>query len=295
MVTKEWAMFAPTEGEVQAAQALKEPYVGNDKEGPSSLPPNAFKMPGPTKRDQEKWTSFIYVPPPSFIDMRSWKFETYGLVENPLSLSYSEFKELPTNHSLQDHTCVDYITTEGHDFEGVTWQTILDLTKPSPECKWVLMECDGGHTMSTSILQDIILVYIRNGEPINPTHGYPLRAWTPGEWGFKNVKWLKRIKFCEEREVDYWTAWMLLKGIDPDGLAGGYDSNVGSGLDIETLDNLNTHTYHEFLRERREHLHTLGGRLWGFSQARAPMYIGDDTWGPEDYQYGNVDRSGGGR
>ena len=294
MVTNEWTMFVPTEEEVLAAQPLKVPYIGDDKEGPRRMPPNAFKIPGPRVRAQKNWTSFIYVPPPAFIDMRSWRFETYGLVENPLSLSYSEFKELPTNNSHQDHTCVDYVTTEGHEFEGVTLQTLLDLTKPDPECKWILMECDGGHTMSHSILQNLILVYRRNGEPLNPTHGYPLRAWTPGEWGFKNVKWLRRIKFCEEREVDYWTAWMLLKGLDPNVMAAGYDSNVGTGVDTETLDNLNTHTYFEFTRERREHLHMLGARHWGYAtQRRGPLYIGDDTWGPEDFQYANFDRSEG--
>jgi hypothetical protein len=87
---------------------------------------------------------------------------------------------------------------------------------------------------------------------------------------------------------------MLLKGLDPNVMAAGYDSNVGSGIDTGTLDNLNTHTYFEFTRERREHLHMLGARHWGYAtQRRGPLYIGDDTWGPEDFQYANFDRSEG--
>jgi DMSO/TMAO reductase YedYZ molybdopterin-dependent catalytic subunit len=93
---------------------------------------------------------------------------------------------------------------------------LLELTKPQDDVRWVLLEAYGGYTMSQPIDLQTRLVYRKDGAPLDPGHGYPLRAWTPGEFGYKNIKWLHRIKFCEEREVDYYMAWNILNGIDPD-------------------------------------------------------------------------------
>ena len=37
----------------------------------------------------------------------------------------------------------------------------------------------------------------RNGEPLRPEQGYPLRLLLPGWEGNANVKWLRRLKVME--------------------------------------------------------------------------------------------------
>jgi DMSO/TMAO reductase YedYZ molybdopterin-dependent catalytic subunit len=42
-------------------------------------------------------------------------------------------------------------------------------------------------------LRDTILAYDMNGEPLSPTHGFPMRAIVPGWYAMASVKWLRRI------------------------------------------------------------------------------------------------------
>jgi DMSO/TMAO reductase YedYZ molybdopterin-dependent catalytic subunit len=276
---KGWAPALPTSEELREAEQRKAPYVGNDQEGPSRLRANTYVLPG------KRWAGFSYVAPPPVIDMRSWKFETYGLVNNPMSLTYAEFRELPAVTTRQDHTCVDHVTTPGHEFEGVDFRTIVDLTEPESDCEWILAECDGGYTMVHPVSRPMTLIYKRNGRPLEPANGYPLRLWAPGEWGWKNPKWVRRIKFCEEREVDYWLGWYLLRGMDPEVLDAGYDTDIGSELDPQVVADFNFFTYAEITRDRRRQLHLLGARPWGIAQHRAPLYIGDENWNNDNYKY----------
>jgi len=277
-MAKTWVPV-PTEDDIRKSEESKSNFIGPE----GRQPPDTFKIPGAKKRSQKSWASFTYVPPPPIINMSSWRFETYGLVNEPLSLTYSEFKKLPATTSSEHHTCFDQVYTPDHDFEGVDFKTIIELTKPDPDCKWILYECNGGYTVSHSILRSMMLVYKRNGEPLDPCHGYPLRAWIPAEWGFKNPKWVWRIKFCEEREPDFWMAWCRKRGIDMEILTAGYDTNVSSGVDIDTLEKFNKFIYLEWEKEVRDNL--LGARGKGQSLHRAPVYIGDDTWKDHNFKY----------
>jgi len=59
----------------------------------------------------------------------------------------------------------------------------------------------GMHMKSIPIakaLDDALVVYGQNGEPIRPEQGFPLRLLTPGYEGINNVKWLRRIKVVNE-------------------------------------------------------------------------------------------------
>ena len=42
-------------------------------------------------------------------------------------------------------------------------------------------------------LEGVLLAYEMNGEPLTPSHGFPLRAIVPGWYGMAAVKWLHRI------------------------------------------------------------------------------------------------------
>src|SRR5919199_2534366 len=40
---------------------------------------------------------------------------------------------------------------------------------------------------------DVLLAYAMNGEPLPPSHGFPLRLVVPGWYGMASVKWLRSI------------------------------------------------------------------------------------------------------
>lgn len=61
-------------------------------------------------------------------------------------------------------------------------------------------------------LDDVLLVYAMNGEPLTPQHGFPVRAIVPGWYGMASVKWLTGIYvtdtpfqgFFQTLDYTYW-------------------------------------------------------------------------------------------
>jgi DMSO/TMAO reductase YedYZ molybdopterin-dependent catalytic subunit len=46
-----------------------------------------------------------------------------------------------------------------------------------------------------------LLAYEMNGEPLKTLHGPPLRLRVENQLGFKMVKWIREIKFCESHKA----------------------------------------------------------------------------------------------
>jgi DMSO/TMAO reductase YedYZ molybdopterin-dependent catalytic subunit len=42
-------------------------------------------------------------------------------------------------------------------------------------------------------MDEVLLAFRMNGEPLTPAHGFPLRAIVPGWYGMAAIKWLQRI------------------------------------------------------------------------------------------------------
>lgn len=54
-------------------------------------------------------------------------------------------------------------------------------------------------------LDDVILAYEMNGEPVPPDSGYPVRAIVPGWAGVANIKWVGRIDVSATPLASYWS------------------------------------------------------------------------------------------
>ena len=52
-------------------------------------------------------------------------------------------------------------------------------------------------------LDDVIVAYGQNGEPVRPVHGFPLRLVVPGFEGIYNVKWLRRIEVVDKPDLSF--------------------------------------------------------------------------------------------
>jgi sulfane dehydrogenase subunit SoxC len=48
------------------------------------------------------------------------------------------------------------------------------------------------------LLDDALIVYAQNGEPLRPAAGFPVRLLLPGWEGNTSVKWLRRLKVASE-------------------------------------------------------------------------------------------------
>jgi DMSO/TMAO reductase YedYZ molybdopterin-dependent catalytic subunit len=144
----------------------------------------------------------------------SWKFETQGMVKKSLSLTYDEFTSLPSVTKKLDHHCVDGWSYLGNEWTGVEMSTIIDMTEPTSDAKYIHTEGEMGYSSTFPVDQDLMLAYKRNGEAIPRAGGYPLRLIAPGEFGYKSVKWVERLKFIHEWEEDFWNKKLIGWGLD---------------------------------------------------------------------------------
>ena len=100
---------------------------------------------------------------------------------------------------------VQYIwgMTSCSEWTGVPLSVLLNEAGVQKEASWLVYEgADAGkftHTMPLAkAMDDVIVAYGQNGEPVRPEQGYPIRMLVPGWEGPFNVKYLSHIKVVDQ-------------------------------------------------------------------------------------------------
>lgn len=93
--------------------------------------------------------------------------------------------------------------TSTSEWTGVPVRTLLEDVGAQSDAAWALCEGSDAAVMDRSIpveklMDDAMVVYMQNGEPIRPEQGYPLRLLLPGWEGNAQIKWLRRIELGPE-------------------------------------------------------------------------------------------------
>ncbi len=155
----------------------------------------------------------------------------HGLVERPVMLSMDDLYRMPAVSRIHFIECSGNSNVSGKGFypgwlrtqpqatvqdthglascsewTGVMLSTLLEHVGVKKEATWLISEGaeNGHHAKSMPIekaLDDAMVVYAQNGEPIRPEQGFPLRLLTPGWEGVNNVKWLRRIKLTNQPQL----------------------------------------------------------------------------------------------
>jgi len=97
-----------------------------------------------------------------------------------------------------------------NEWTGVPLKFVLDLVGKEKGSTWMLAE--GGDAagvarsipLTDEIMEEAILAYGQNGEPLRPAHGFPIRLIMPGFEGNLNIKWLRRLKFGDQPWMTRW-------------------------------------------------------------------------------------------
>ena len=155
------------------------------------------------------------------IDPATHTLTIHGMVDRPLVFSMEELKRLPSVSRIHFLECsgnsggewrggsaetdVQRIhgLTSCSEWTGVPVSTLLRECGAHADATWVLAEGADACKMDRSIpitkmLDDAMVVYGQNGEPLRPEQGYPLRLLLPGWEGNSNVKWLRRLKVMNQ-------------------------------------------------------------------------------------------------
>ena len=107
--------------------------------------------------------------------------------------------------------------TSCSEWTGVRLATLLRELGVRNDAKWVLAEGGDGAGLMRSFpiekaMDDAILAYAQNGEPVRPEQGFPLRLLVPGFEGNMNVKWLRRLELGDQ---PWWTYSEVAEYADP--------------------------------------------------------------------------------
>jgi sulfane dehydrogenase subunit SoxC len=155
------------------------------------------------------------------IDPRDHRLTIYGMVERPLTFTMEELMSLPSVSRVHTVECnsdgetrdlrMQPWATAGHCFPelscsewtGVLMSTLLDMVGVQKGAKWFYASSADEYNQTWSIplckgMDDAIVAYGQNGEPVRPEQGFPLRLILPGFQGTMNIKRLRRIKITDE-------------------------------------------------------------------------------------------------
>ena len=155
----------------------------------------------------------FYVPD---INPEQHRLMIHGMVDRPLILSMADLKRFPSISRVHYLECNGnkpqpaYKTVQSasgltscSEWTGVPLSLLLKQAGVHNGAKWIIAEGSEDNKGAISLpmakaMDDMLVAYGQNGEPVRPQNGFPLRLLVPGFEGLCNVKWLRRIKVTDQ-------------------------------------------------------------------------------------------------
>jgi sulfane dehydrogenase subunit SoxC len=159
-----------------------------------------------------------YVPE---INPAEHRLMIHGMVDRPLVFTMDELKRFPYvsrihfvecqgNRASPQHKTVQetHGLTSCAEWTGVPLSLLLKEAGLQNGASWIVAEGAEEVKGSSSVpigkaMDDCLVAYGMNGEPLRPQQGFPLRLLVPGFEGIFQIKYLRRIKVVDRYYVTY--------------------------------------------------------------------------------------------
>jgi len=135
------------------------------------------------------------------IDPAQFRLTINGKVDHPLQLSMADLQKLPLTSMVIRHVCVEgwaAIVQWG----GVRLQDLLAMAKPKTDARYVYFTSADQYYESWDIASAMhpqtLMAYQKNGAPLAPENGAPLRLASPVKLGYKQSKWVTQITVVDQ-------------------------------------------------------------------------------------------------
>jgi DMSO/TMAO reductase YedYZ molybdopterin-dependent catalytic subunit len=197
-----------------------------DPPGPEDAPPEAIvsqdmhrenRIP-PGQSRTKKWPVLDTGIHPKPIAQEDYKLELFGLVEEPVTLTWADLQAMQTTQTMADMHCVTRWSRLGNLWEGIATRAILERVKLKPEAKFIIAHGrdevqffkGGSATWNTNLPleyfrnDDCLFAWSHDGAPIDNDHGGPVRLVVPKLYAWKSAKWVRAIEFVAEDTPGYW-------------------------------------------------------------------------------------------
>ncbi|WP_340117880.1 sulfite dehydrogenase [Pelagibius sp. 7325] len=176
------------------------------------------------------------------LDPAQHRLLIHGMTEKQLVLTMDDIRAMPsmsrtvfiecTGNGWENwHKADETLTVQNthglistNEWTGVPLSFLLDLVGVDRDALWMLAEGGDGAAVARSVpltdevIDEAMLAYGQNGEPLRPAHGFPLRLVLPGFEGNMNIKWLRRLKFGDRPFMTRWETDRYTQ-LRPDGKA----------------------------------------------------------------------------
>lgn len=186
-------------------------------------------------------TELFYIrshfPAPT-LDPATYQLRIHGAVRNPLSLSYEQLRDMPSETRVATLECAgnsrvflvpqvagaqwELGAVGNAEWTGVPLAALLERAGLEDDaCEIVLEGADRGTPKEEPVpprrisyarslprdkatRREVLIAYQMNGRDLPPHHGYPVRAIVPGHYGMASVKWLTHVQAVREPFRGYW-------------------------------------------------------------------------------------------
>jgi DMSO/TMAO reductase YedYZ molybdopterin-dependent catalytic subunit len=172
--------------------------------------------------------------PAPHVDLAAWRLRVGGCIERPHDWTFDELAALPERTVFATMECAgngrSFLGPHVHgvqwgagaighaEWTGVPLRLVLEKAGLQSPTKEMLFEgLDTGREadhpdvltfarslpLAKALDRDTLLVTKMNGEPLEPSHGFPLRLLVPGWYGVASVKWLGGIRALDHAFKGY--------------------------------------------------------------------------------------------
>ena len=144
------------------------------------------------------------------IDLATWDFRVFGLVETPITLTWEQFRALPVTTITTDIHCVTRWSKLDTTWSGVRWRDFIEAAgvKFSLDASHLMAHCENNFTtnLPLDILDDeeTMFAWEYEGAPLAAEHGWPLRLLVPKRYFWKSAKWIRGIEFMAGDRPGFW-------------------------------------------------------------------------------------------
>ena len=172
------------------------------------------------------------------LELASYQLRIDGAVKNPLSLSYQQLRDMPSEKRVATLECAgngrvflipqvrgaqwELGAAGNAEWTGVPLAALLERAGMEEDaCEIVLEGADRGTPTEEpvppgpisyawslprekAIQREVLIAYQMNGRDLPLDHGYPVRAVVAGYYGMASVKWLTHVHAAREPFRGYW-------------------------------------------------------------------------------------------
>src|SRR5881227_2654151 len=170
------------------------------------------------------------------INERDWRLRVGGKVARPFEVIIDDLRQMPTQTITATIECAgnsrvflvpkvkgvqwELGAVGNADWTGVRLRDVLERAQISDNAHEIIFEGADNGTIAElprpagkvnfarsvpveKAMDDVLLAFAMNGEPLAAAHGFPLRAIVPGYIGARSVKWLAAISVRREQSESF--------------------------------------------------------------------------------------------